>query len=321
MAKREPHSRLPEVEAVPQPQPHQEWEMDAQGQIELPSLGQASIINLIDRATSLHVGALLCPQVSKPNQEHYRTACRLAFVEFGLPQQISLDHDSAFVSTSSASPFPTAFVLWLVALGVQVRFIQAPPPQEHARVEGRHALAFAQALQGRPFASWGAVQQALDQQRAFTNRTYPVPKLNYQPRLTAFPQARHSGRSYHPQHEAALLDLERAKHYLSQGRWYRNVNRQGQCSLGGYRYTLGKAWAGRRVSITYDLAEDALAFTWKEEHQHQSMKGLDRGTLLGQTAPWQLPATLQLPLPFPPPGLPIQAFLATTFPDWCAIRH
>jgi hypothetical protein len=321
VAQREPRSALPHVETAAQPQPHQEWEMDAQGRIELPCLGEASIINLSDRATSLHVGALLCPQVSKPTQEHYRTACRLAFVEFGLPQQISLDHDTAFVGTRSASPFPTALVLWLVALGVQVRFIQAPPPREHAHVEGRHALAFAQALQGRSSTSWEAAQQALDEQRTFTNRVYPVPQLNHRPRLTAFPQARHSGRTYHPQHEAVLLDLERVKRYLSQGRWYRRVSQQGQCSLGGYRYTLGKAWAGRRVSITYDLEQDAWRFTWKDEHQHQPMKGLDKGTLMGQSAPWRLPTTLQFPLPFPPGDLPFQAFLATTFPDYWTIRH
>jgi len=321
--RRQRRSRLPQVETSATPQPHEEWEMDAQGQITISGLGKGVVINMVDRATALHVGVLACPEVRKPNGEHYRMLCRLAFSRFGLPKRISLDHDTAFVGVSSRSPFPTSFVLWLVALGIEVRFIQAPPPWEHARVEGRHALTYAQALQGRSLRSWDAVQQALETQQHFTNAVYPVPALGHRPRLSAFPQARHSGRGYHPQHEAEMLDLHRVKVYLSQGRWYRQVNRQGQCSLGGQSYTLGQAWAGRQVAMTYDLERDALRFIWQDEILYRPMKGLDKATLMGQHVPWLLPTATpwQPPLPFPPQAVPLQAFLATTFPDWLAIRH
>jgi len=29
------------------------------------------------------------------------------------------------------SPFPTLFHLWLIALGIDVRFIESPPPTDH----------------------------------------------------------------------------------------------------------------------------------------------------------------------------------------------
>ena len=317
VASRKKRSQLPDVVERPaQPQPHQEWEMDAQGVVEIPGLGKVSVINITDVATSLHVGALPCPHRSKPNGEDYRRALRLAFAEFGLPEQISLDHDTVFVGTNAHSPFPTSFLMWLLALGVKVRFIKAPPPREHARVEGRHALHFAQALEGRKFTSWQQVQEAMDAQRHFTNTVYPVPALGHRPRLKAFPHARHSGRTYHPHHEESLLDLQRVKAYLQEGVWYRQVSAQGQCALGGQRYTLGKAWAKRQVEVRFDMSQDALQFRWKEEVLYCPMKGLDKATLMGSDAPWMLSTHLQLPLPFSPDqALALQAYLGTTFPD------
>ncbi len=319
---RRKRSQLPESVSRPaHPRPHQEWEMDAQGVIDIPGLGRATVINIVDVATSLHIGAWLCPHRRKPNGKDYRRALRLAFAEFGLPEHISLDHDTAFVGTNAHSPFPTTFLLWVFALGVKVRFIQAPPPREHARVEGRHALHFAQALEGRTFPSWQQVQEAMDAQRHFTNAIYPAPELGNRPRLESFPEARHSGRGYHPEHEEALLDLQRVKAYLQQGQWYRQVSGQGQCALGGHRYTLGKAWAKRQVEVRFDATRDALRFAWKEEVTYCPMKGLDKTSLMGSDAPWMLSSNLQLPLPFEPgQALALQAYVHTIFPDSMVIR-
>ena len=55
---------------------------------------------------------------------------------YGLPEGISFDHDSVFYDNQTASPFPTLLHLWLIALGIEVRFIHKPPPAEHARIKG-----------------------------------------------------------------------------------------------------------------------------------------------------------------------------------------
>ena len=115
-----------------------------------------------------------------------------------------------------------------------------------------------------------------------------------------------------------MLDLQRVKKYLSQSQWYRQVDKQGQCSLGGQHYTLGKAWANRQVQITYDLDHDGLRFTWKkEEVLYRPMKELNKATLMGEDAPWlKLPSNVQLPLPFAPrQAWALQAYvMGTTFP-------
>ena len=63
----------------------------------------------------------------------YQLDLRCSFLHFGLPLRISLDHESAFYDNTSLSPFPTRLILWLVALGVAVVFIQKAPPLAHAQ--------------------------------------------------------------------------------------------------------------------------------------------------------------------------------------------
>jgi len=296
---RRPHAAPPSAPKVTVTHPHMEWEMDAQVNIHIPGLGRASIINIVDVFTSIHVAALLCPNTRKPDAACYRQVCRMAFSEFGLPEQISLDHDTIFLS-GSPSPFPSDFLLWLHSITVKVRLITAPPPKEHARVEGRHALVDAQALEGRPFKCWEDVQRALDAQRRFTNAVYPVPKLGYKSRLEAFPSARHSGRQYSLLHEKALLDLEKAKTYLAKGKWYRQSNAKGQCRLGGRVYGLGKAWAGRRVEITYSPEKNAFKFTWQDQTTYKPATWLTKETLMAKETPPKIRLAQQLPLPFTP---------------------
>jgi len=297
---RQSHTTPPSAPKVTVTRPHMEWEMDAQVNILIPGLGRASIVNIVDVFTGIHVAALLCPNTRKPDAACYRKICRMAFSEFGLPERISLDHDTIFLK-GAPSPFPSDFLLWLRSTTVKVRFITAPPPKEHARVEGRHALVDVQALGGRTFKCWEDVQRALDAQRRFTNAVYPVPKLGYKPRLEAFPSARHSGCKYDLLHEDALLDLEKAKAYLAKGKWYRQTNSKGQCKLGGRVYGLGKAWAGRRVEVTYSPEQNAFKFTWQDQTTYKPAKWLTKETLMAKGIPPKIHLTQQFPLPFVPP--------------------
>ena len=313
---RQPHSPPPSAPKVTVSRPHMEWEMDAQVNVPVEGLGRASVLNLVDVFTGLHVAALLCPETRKPDGACYRSVCRMAFSEFGLPEQISLDHDTAFLGGSTPSPFPSDFLLWLTGL-VKVRFISAPPPREHARVEGRHRWVNVQALEGRVFTHWTDAQRALNAQRQFTNATYPVPKLAHKSRLEAFPEARHSGRIYSVADEASLLALEKTQAYLAEGLWYRQANAKGRCSLGGRAYGLGKAWAGRRVAITYKLEKEVFHFAWQDESIERPAKWLTQETLMAKGVPHLLRTTRQLPLPFAPPfGSAPRITLGYDFSKW-----
>ena len=137
---------------------------------------------------------------------------------YGLPEQISLDHDSAFYDNKSASPFPSVIHLWLIALGVQVRFIHKRPPLEHSRSERHHQTIAGQAFDGQIFADVNSLQCSLQSRMLFLNQEYPTRALNGQPPFQAFPQARHSSRIYSPDAEEQLIDLQRIRDYLQAGR-------------------------------------------------------------------------------------------------------
>jgi hypothetical protein len=151
-----------------------------------------------------------------------------------------LDHDSAFFDNTSASPSPSPLHLWLIALGIQVRFIEIGRPTQHGFIERTHQLLEAQALHGVAFDEAAAVQPALDQRLDFLNRDYLSRMLHARAPLTAFPTAHHSGRFYRVETEEALLDLQRVYAYLGQQRWFRRVSVAGQFTLGTYRYGVGK---------------------------------------------------------------------------------
>ena len=60
--------------------------------------------------------------------------------------------------------------LWLMALGVDVTFIDKPPPQAHAIIERHHQTMEAQALIGPPCSSQAALWARCDERRAVLNQ-------------------------------------------------------------------------------------------------------------------------------------------------------
>lgn len=225
------HQDLPEPKAQSTQRPHQEWEMDAQGVTTVGGLGKVSFINLLDVFSHTSIDSHACLNSSHPKSQEYQLVLRRAFIRYGLPEQISLDHDSAFYDNKSKSPFPSIIHLWLIALAVQVRFIHKKPPLEHARIERHHQTIAGQAFDGQTFADVTALQRNLQARMLFLNQEYPTRALDGKPPFQAFPQARHSGRFYCLEEEKQLLDMQRVYDYLQNGRWFRQISSVGSFSL------------------------------------------------------------------------------------------
>lgn len=292
-----PYERHTDLQQPPVPQSlaaHLEWEMDAQGVRQVTGVGKVSIINIGDPYSHVRTGSQACLGKSKADTADYQLALRRAFLQYGLPGGLSLDHDSAFFDNTSASPYPSQLHLWAIALGVTVRFITLGRPTEHGFIERTHQLVDRQAFFGVEFTAPAALQSALDQRVDFLNRDYPSRSLAHQAPLIADPLASHSGRSYRPDREAELLDLQRVYDYLARHHWFRQVSAQGQFTLGTQRYGLGKAWAKHTVEIHFDAqahefvcyAEDGQRF------QRLAPQGLTTTALMGelhlvQFAPYQ----------------------------------
>lgn len=298
--KYERHSELPQTEAGDPQRAHEEWEVDAQGVIEVSALGSASIINISDLFSRLKVDSFPCLDTSHPSTLDYQLVLRRAFVQYGLPERVSLDHDSVFYDNTCASPYPTTLHLWLIALGIEVRFIEKKPPAEHSVIERTHQTVTQQAIAGQAFADGPALQKSLSERLDFLNLRFPSRSLGGQPPLVAYPEAHHSGRPYRPEWEEAMLDMQRLYDYLAQGRWFRRTSSQGQFSLGTHRYGAGKNLSNQTLEITFDPQTREMKCLSEDGSQEIRLPAqrLTKANLTGELGPLIALPAYQLALPF-----------------------
>jgi transposase len=296
----ERHQDLLEPKAQLVQRPHQEWEMDAQGVTTVIGLGKVSFINLLDVYSHTSIDSHACLNASHPKSEEYQRVLRRAFIRYGFPEQVSLDHDSAFYDNKSASPFPSVIHLWLIGLGVQVRFIHKRPPLEHARIERHHQTIAGQAFEGQTFADVPALQRNLQARMLFLNSEYPTRALDGQAPFHAFPLSRHSSRLYCLNAEEQLLNMQRVYDYLQSGRWFRQVSSVGTFSLGGYGYNATTRFAEQTVEITFDGATRKLICLPEKSTTtfRLDIQGLTKAALMGNASALPGYAAYQLALPF-----------------------
>ena len=296
----ERHAGLPQPAPDPATQVHDEWEMDAQGRQPVAGLGMVSVVNIMDVVSRLKVESY--PQLwgEGLTWQDYQLVLRCAFLQYGLPGRISLDHDSAFFDNTSLSPYPSRLHLWLVALGVEVIFIEKPPPLQHSLIERAHQTISAQAITGQTWRQQSALWQGIHQRREFLNQIYPSRSLQYQAPLEAYPQAIHSGQAYRPEWEEDLLDLKRVYALLAQGQWFRETSCHGEFWLGMQRYNPGRACAKSTMQITFDPAhhEFICQKVGIELTKRFAAKGLAKTDLMGELAPYTRMPAYQLALPF-----------------------
>lgn len=296
----ERHHELPEPQRQAMERPHQEWEVDAQGKIAVAGLGGVSIINILDVFSHVKIDSLPCLRTTHANTQDYQLVLRRAFVCYGLPEQISLDHDSVFYDNQTASPFPTGLHLWLIALGVSVRFIHKTPPAEHARIERHHQTVTQQAVAGQTFTSPADLQKALTGRLLFLNTDYPSRSLHGQAPLSAYPQAKQTPRPYRLEWERECLDMQRVYAYLAQGRWLRMTSSVGTFSLGAQRYNAGTKRARQTLDITFDPQTCELVCLPEKEPQpvRLAAQGLSKEILMGELDPLTAIPAYQLALPW-----------------------
>ena len=249
---------LPQPPTEAPTRPHEEWQLDAQGATVVGGVGTVSIINMVDVVSRLKVESYPDVGQTQPATEAYQVALRRAFTTTGLPEGLTLDHGSVFVDNTTPSPFPTLLHLWLIALGILVRFTRKRRPTDHALVERTHQTIQRQAVLGQTYADQARLWAGLDARRGVLNTEVPMAVLGKQAPLQAYPAAAHSGRPFQPEWEAELLDLDRVVAYLAEGEWFRHTNCHGEFWLGQQRYNAGKRWGKHELALRFDPATREL---------------------------------------------------------------
>ena len=298
--KYERHSKLPQPKGVKPEQAHEIWEVDAKGVIKVPGLGFVSLINIRDLCSRLYVTSYPCMNTSHPNTLDYQLTLRRAFVDWGLPKLVSLDHDSVFYDNVSVSPYPTILHLWLIAMGIDVRFIEKKPPAEHSVIERSQQTIPKQAIDGQSFIDSLDLQKSLSDRLDFLNRRYPSLSLGGQPPLMACPEAKHTQRPYRLEWEEEMLDMQRVYDYLSEGRWFRRTSLYGQFSLGAHRYNAKAQFSEQTLEITFDAQTGEFVCLSEDGNQNIrfSCQGLTKADLMGELNPLVTLPKYQLELPF-----------------------
>lgn len=140
---------------------------------------------------------------------------------------------------------------------------------------------------GRSFDDMEHLQAVSDEELEWINARLPSRgrACNGRPPLVAYPDAEYPRRTYKCKQEFPLFSMQRVYHYLADRYWWRRVNRVGQISLGGQRYSVGSGYAREDVKITFDAeaAEFVVHNTHDKPITRLAPKNLSVETITGRS--------------------------------------
>src|SRR6266498_2191043 len=263
-----PARRAVEPRRPPAGVAHGVWQLDFKESVPIPGMGATTFAQARDefgRATVMHrVHSAASPQqrIVKPTIEQVRHDCRIAFTQWGLPDAIQTDRAEIFVD-ADPTPFPTVLNLWWIGLGIEHRLIPRHTPKRNGSVERSHRTLDERTLVGQQFANASELQNRGDADWHELNAECPSRARGCagQPPLLAHPELLVPRRAYQAEWELELFALSRVHSYLAAQSWTRTVSQNGQVSLAGTHYGLGRSWAGQTVTVSFDAARRQFVFT------------------------------------------------------------
>jgi transposase-like protein len=304
---RPPRDTPPVGPALPQApgDVHAVWQIDHQDHLRLTDLATPVVLQSIRApAAAVIIGAEVFPGPQGAHAiplDDVLDGVRRCFARWGRPQVLSVDRGTHFLGQPQRS-FPSRLELFCAGLGIGVVPIRPGRPTDHAGVERQHAIIDG-FLCGPAFADLASAQAALDHHVAALNTVFPSRARGCagRPPLTAFPAAHHSGRSYDPAREWSEFDLGAVDTLLAGWSWQRHVGpTTGQISFADVKVSVGKAWAGRRVSLCFDPTDRQVVIhapgTRPQEHGPELKRfhcaAFDKPAILGASrVAWRPPTT------------------------------
>jgi transposase InsO family protein len=171
-------------------------------------------------------------------------AFRQVFARWGMPRRLQVDNG---VPWGCKGGLPAALALWLVGLGIDVRWSRPAVPQDNGVVERSMRTGKAWANPGK-CKDHREVQGRLDEMDRIQREQYPA--LAGRPRLAVWPELSHSGRAYDGKKwERGNWSLEAALARLGCFVVHRRVSAQGRVSLYDRPYHVGVSLADQEVLV------------------------------------------------------------------------
>jgi transposase InsO family protein len=253
---------------------HQVWQLDSQERVLLTNGEIATICNIRDP----YGAAIIASQAFEVRTERahrklkwteVRQVLRQAFTEWQtLPDCIQTDNELGLAG-APREPYPGRLTLWLIGLGIQHRFIRPGRPTDQPQIERNHRTIDGLALNEAALLDMAHLQTALDRERQVYNFEFPshASDCQGQPPLTTHPELLHSRRTYHPDHELAIFDLQRVLDYLATFTFERKLNSANQVRIGREVYYFPAALipvgSSREILVRLDPVFNQWVFSAK----------------------------------------------------------
>jgi hypothetical protein len=186
---------------------------------------------------------------------------RRLFQRWGRPEGLRVDNGAPW---GSRGDLPTDLVCWLAGLGVAVTANPPRLPQANGVVERSQGV-------GKRWSEPSACDDAAELQRRldvvdrWQRERYP--SVKGRSRLEAHPGLAHSGRPYDRASEPQTWELPRVWELMGTHRVPRQVDSQGKLSVYNRPYSMGVAWAGKKVWVGFDPL--AGAWTFQDDQGHE----------------------------------------------------
>ena len=223
------------------------------------SLGYASWMNAAARSWRPRFSPLA--SWSAVSVTEVRTVLRRTFTRWGRPLRFRVDNG---VPWGSSGDLPPDLALWL--LGIEVAVTPNPPrrPQDNGVVERSQGT-------GKRWAEPAACATAQQLQKRLREMDFiqreEYPSLAGRSRLAAYPELKHSGRTYTRawEHKNWRFDLVLA--HLAEYAVPRKVDKSGTVSLYNTNHYVGKLHVGKSVYVMLDPQRCEWIFTSEKGHQ------------------------------------------------------
>ena len=285
---------------------HEVWQLDHQEGHRLTDGSIATVCNIRDPYGAVMIASQAFEVKTqqrwrKLTWEEVRQVLRAGFGEWHtLPDIVQTDNEMGLGGNPN-DPFPSWLSLYLAGLGIKHAFIRSHQPTDQPQIERNHRTLDGFTEDDHSRQNLTNFQQALDRERMIYNQLFPSRASNCagQSPLQAHPALLKPLRSFEPEWESTLFDMQRVFDFLATFTFDRKVNRNGQVTLKGIHYTVGLAHKEKQIKVRLDANSQHWIFFEIEpnglesELRRQELVGLDFSGLTGLQRP-------DPPLPIPP---------------------
>jgi hypothetical protein len=222
------------------------WQMDFKGHFATEE-GRCHPLTVLDDHSRYCVGLQACADEQGTTVQNRLTSI---FRRYGLPRRMLMDNGPPWRGDGSRW---TPLTVWLMRLGVGVCHGRPYHPQTQGKDERFHRTLDVELLQGRPWASVAACQEAFDPWRSMYNLRRPhealglaTPGTRYTISLRVFPET--------------LPPIEYGPNDI-----VRKVQGKGRISFRHGLYWVGRAFRGYRVGLRPTERDGVLAVFFAQE--------------------------------------------------------